>query len=142
MVRDTRQDGVVVIDVDATVVTAHSDKEQASRRWKKTFGFHPLLAYVDHGVGGGGEPVAELLRPGACQDLCVSCHSLGLAEVGSESVGVGQGEGSEGLFPALDAGAFDEPVGGFALVAGDAFLVGSLPGAFVFDVADALATAA
>jgi hypothetical protein len=40
------------------------------------------------------------------------------------------------LFPALDAGAFDEPVGGFALVAEDAFLVGSLPGAFVFDVAD------
>lgn len=82
------------------------------------------------------EVFTNLITGRACQDLCVSCHSLGLAEVGSESVGVGQGEGSEGLFPALDAGAFDEPVGGFALVAGDAFLVGSLPGAFVFDVAD------
>lgn len=59
-----RQDGLVVIDVDATLVTAHSEKEQATRTWKKTFGHHPLLAYVDHGVGGGGEPVAELLRPG------------------------------------------------------------------------------
>ena len=31
---------------------------------EKTFGFHPLLAYADHGTGGGGEPAAELLRPG------------------------------------------------------------------------------
>jgi hypothetical protein len=26
------------------------------RTWKKTFGHHPLLEFVDHGVGGGGEP--------------------------------------------------------------------------------------
>src|SRR4051794_716352 len=42
-------------------------KEDATRTWKKTFGFHPLLGYVDHGGTdhhGGGEPVAELLRPG------------------------------------------------------------------------------
>jgi hypothetical protein len=58
------QDGKVVIDLDATLVTAHSDKEHATRTWKKTFGHHPLLGFVDHGVGGGGEPVAELLRPG------------------------------------------------------------------------------
>ena len=58
------QEGLVVIDLDATLVTAHSDKEQANATWKKTFGFHPLLAYADHGVGSGGEPVSELLRPG------------------------------------------------------------------------------
>jgi len=58
------QDGRVVLDLDATLVTAHSDKQDATRTWKKTFGFHPLLGYVDHGVGGAGEPVAELLRPG------------------------------------------------------------------------------
>jgi hypothetical protein len=34
------------------------------RTWKRTFGFHPLLAFADHGVGGNGEPLAELLRPG------------------------------------------------------------------------------
>jgi hypothetical protein len=58
------QDGKVVIDLDATLVTAHSEKESATRTWKKTFGFHPLLAYADHGAGGTGEPLAGLLRPG------------------------------------------------------------------------------
>ncbi|HEX8758672.1 MAG TPA: IS1380 family transposase [Pseudonocardiaceae bacterium] len=57
-------DGRVVIDLDATLVIAHSEKEFATRTWKKTFGFHPLLAYADHGDGGTGEPVAGLLRPG------------------------------------------------------------------------------
>jgi hypothetical protein len=58
------QDGQVVIDLDATLITAHSDKIDATRTWKKTYGFHPLLGFVDHGAGGGGEPVAGLLRPG------------------------------------------------------------------------------
>ncbi|HKR49664.1 MAG TPA: hypothetical protein VJT72_08820, partial [Pseudonocardiaceae bacterium] len=47
------QDGKVVIDLDATLVTAHSE-EAATRNWKKTFGFRPLLAYADHGTGGAG----------------------------------------------------------------------------------------
>jgi alkylation response protein AidB-like acyl-CoA dehydrogenase len=37
------QGGRVVIDLDATLVDAHSEKQQASRTWKKGFGFHPLL---------------------------------------------------------------------------------------------------
>jgi hypothetical protein len=36
------QDGRVVIDLDATLVTAHSDKQDATRTWKKGFGFHPV----------------------------------------------------------------------------------------------------
>ncbi|MCY7399701.1 MAG: transposase, partial [Nocardioides sp.] len=31
----------VIIDLDATLVGAHSEKEQAARTWKKGFGFHP-----------------------------------------------------------------------------------------------------
>jgi hypothetical protein len=33
---------VVVLDVDATIVIAHSEKEQATATFKKTFGFHPV----------------------------------------------------------------------------------------------------
>lgn len=52
----------MVIDLDATLVDAHSE-EDATRTWKKGFGFPSLMGYVDHGCGGSGEPVAELLRP-------------------------------------------------------------------------------
>jgi hypothetical protein len=56
--------GPVVIDLDATIVIAHSEKEQAAPTWKKTFGFHPMTAWADHGAGGNGEPLAIELRPG------------------------------------------------------------------------------
>ena len=45
-------------------MTAHSEKEQARPTFKKGFGFHPLLAFADHGSAGGGEMIACLLRPG------------------------------------------------------------------------------
>jgi hypothetical protein len=54
----------LVIDVDATLVTAHSDKQGAAATFKKGFGHHPLWAFVDHGPAGTGEPLAALLRPG------------------------------------------------------------------------------
>lgn len=53
-----------MIDVDAGLVTAHSDKENARPTFKRGFGFHPLWAFADHGPAGGGEPLAVLLRPG------------------------------------------------------------------------------
>jgi Transposase DDE domain group 1 len=56
--------GLVTVDIDATIVTAGSEKEQAAPTWKKTFGFHPLTVFADHGSGGGGEPLAILLRAG------------------------------------------------------------------------------
>ncbi|MCK9905229.1 IS1380 family transposase [Frankia sp. Cpl3] len=57
-------DDPLVVDLDATLVTAHSEKENADRTWKKGFGFHPLWAFADHGADGSGEPLAVLLRPG------------------------------------------------------------------------------
>jgi hypothetical protein len=54
----------LVVDVDATLITAHSDKEHAAPTFKRGFGFHPLWAFVDHGAAGTGEPLAVLLRPG------------------------------------------------------------------------------
>ncbi|MFT4157312.1 MAG: IS1380 family transposase [Microbacterium sp.] len=54
----------LVIDLDATLITAHSEKEHAAATFKRGFGFHPLLAFIDHGAVGTGEMTAGLLRPG------------------------------------------------------------------------------
>ncbi|GAA3486539.1 IS1380 family transposase [Streptomyces cremeus] len=56
--------GQVIVDLDGVLVLAHSEKQDAAATWKKTYGHHPLLGFVDHGSGGTGEPVAALLRPG------------------------------------------------------------------------------
>jgi hypothetical protein len=56
--------GLVTVDLDATIVIAHSEKQQAAPTWKKTFGFHPMTAWADHGADGNGEPLAIVLRPG------------------------------------------------------------------------------
>ncbi len=68
------QDGRIVIDLDATLLDAHSDKQDAARTWKKGFGFHPLLSFVDHGTSSGGEPVGELLRPGKAGSNTAADH--------------------------------------------------------------------
>lgn len=51
---------VVVLDVDATIVVAHSEKEQARATFKGTFGFHPIGVWCDN----TGELLAVRLRPG------------------------------------------------------------------------------
>ena len=50
----------IVIDLDATLVTAHSDKEGAKGNFKGGFGYHPLGAWLDN----TGEALAAVLRPG------------------------------------------------------------------------------
>ena len=52
--------GFYVIDIDGSLVTGHSEKEQAAPTYKRGFGFYPLLAYLD----ATGEHLAGLLRPG------------------------------------------------------------------------------
>ncbi len=52
------------LDFDATITIAHSEKENAAATWKKTFGFHPLLCFLDRPDVAGGEALAGLLRPG------------------------------------------------------------------------------
>jgi hypothetical protein len=57
-------DDQVIVDIDGLLVKAHSEKQDATATRKKGFGHHPLVAFVDHGQAGSGEPVAALLRPG------------------------------------------------------------------------------
>src|SRR5215831_13258321 len=50
----------LTIDIDATLITAHSDKEGAAGNYKHGYGFHPLHAYGDE----TREALAVMLRPG------------------------------------------------------------------------------
>ena len=52
--------GVVVLDVDSTIVIAHSDKDGAAPTYKHTYGFHPILVTCDNTK----EMLAITLRPG------------------------------------------------------------------------------
>jgi hypothetical protein len=56
-------DGLLVLDVDATLVTAHSDKQGAAGTYKGGFGFHPLACYLDRSDG-TGEALSGILRSG------------------------------------------------------------------------------
>ncbi|TJZ59163.1 IS1380 family transposase [Streptomyces piniterrae] len=67
-------DGQVIVDLDGVLVLAHSEKQDATATWKKTFGHHPLTGFVDHGRGGSGEPVVALLRPGNAGSNTASDH--------------------------------------------------------------------
>ena len=67
-------EGRLVIDIDATITIAHSEKENAAKTWKKTFGFHPLLAYLDRPDVAGGEALAGILRPGQAGSNTAADH--------------------------------------------------------------------
>lgn len=68
----------IVLDVDSTLVQAHSDKEGAAPTYKRGYGFHPMLCYLD----ATGEALAGLLRPGnagantAADHIGVLCDAL------------------------------------------------------------------
>ncbi len=50
----------LILDIDASLLGAHSEKEHAAGNYKGGFGFFPLLCYLAE----TGEPLAGLLRPG------------------------------------------------------------------------------
>lgn len=70
-----------VLDLDATIVICHSEKEAAAKTWKKTFGYHPLLCFLD----ATGEALAGVLRPGNSGSNTAADHitvlDLALAQI-------------------------------------------------------------
>ena len=50
----------LILDIDASLLGAHSEKQGAAGTYKGGFGFHPLLCYLAE----TGEPLAAVLRPG------------------------------------------------------------------------------
>ena len=72
--------GWLHIDIDATLVIDHSDnKVGATPTWKKTYGHHPLLAFLDRPEIAGGEALAGLLRTGNAGSNTASDHVIVLA---------------------------------------------------------------
>jgi len=67
--------GWLVIDLDATLVAASSDKEGAAPTWKKGYGFHPLGAWC----ASTRECLAMLLRPGNAGSNTFTDHKEVLA---------------------------------------------------------------
>ena len=59
-VADADLGDVVVLDVDATIVVTHSEKESAAPTFKGSFGFHPIAVWCDNTT----ELLAARLRPG------------------------------------------------------------------------------
>ena len=94
--------GWLVIDLDATLITAHSDKEGAGPTFKKGFGFHPLGAWLAN----TRESLAMLLRPGNAGSNTVADH---LRVLGAALVQIPAGWGSK-LLVRVDA----RPAGGLA----------------------------
>jgi hypothetical protein len=68
--------GFYVMDFDATLVTAHSEKQGAAPTYKRGFGFHPLLVFLD----ATGEALAGLLRPGNAASNTTADHVAVLEE--------------------------------------------------------------
>ncbi|HEX3610851.1 MAG TPA: IS1380 family transposase [Sporichthyaceae bacterium] len=69
-----RDGGQVIVDLDVTLVEAHSEKEQAGPTYRRGFGFAPMCAFVDHGPQGTGEVLTVDLRPGPASAFSSADH--------------------------------------------------------------------
>lgn len=79
----------VILDLDATLIAAHSEKEQAAGNYKHGFGFHPLLCYE----ATTGEALAGVLRPGNAGANTAADHiavlDLAVEQLPEEALGPG-----------------------------------------------------
>ena len=93
----------LTIDIDATLIIAHSEKEGAAGNYKGGYGFHPLQAYADE----TREALGALLRPGNAGANTAADHKtaldLALAQIPAEYI-----ESIEILVRADSAGATHE----------------------------------
>jgi hypothetical protein len=76
----------ITLNIDATLLSAHSEKELAAGNYKHGYGFHPLNCYLDE----TGEALAAILRPGNAGSNTASDHfmvlGLALAQLPAEDL--------------------------------------------------------
>ena len=90
----------LTFDVDATLITAHSEKEQAAGNYKGGYGFHPLAVYLDE----TREVLGGMLRAGNAGSNTVADHQMVLDRA-LEQIPPGHIETLEILVRADTAGA-------------------------------------
>ena len=90
----------LTIDVDATLICAHSEKERAAGNYKGGYGFHPLQAYADE----TREALGGMLRPGNAGANTAADH-ITVLDRALEQIPAGQIEQLEILVRADSAGA-------------------------------------
>ena len=76
----------ITFNIDATLLTAHSEKELAAGNYKHGYGFHPLGCWLDE----TGEAFAAILRPGNAGSNTAADHftvlGLALAQLPAEDL--------------------------------------------------------
>jgi hypothetical protein len=60
----------LVLDLDASIVICHSEKQSATPTYKKTFGYHPLFCFLD----GTREALSGVLREGRAGSNTTADH--------------------------------------------------------------------
>jgi hypothetical protein len=90
----------VTIDLDATLVGAHSEKQGAAGNFKGGYGFHPLLAYFDE----SSEAAAGMLRAGNA-GANTAADQIAVAEAALEQIPSDRIEEIEVLLRVDSAGA-------------------------------------
>ncbi len=93
----------MTIDLDATLLACHSDKEGAAGNFKGGYGFHPMLAYCDE----TRESMAALLRPGNA-GANTATDQIAVAEAALQQIPKSQIETIDVLLRVDSAGACHE----------------------------------
>jgi hypothetical protein len=93
----------VTIDLDATLLGAHSEKEGAAGNFKGGFGFHPMLAYFEE----TSEAAAGMLRAGNA-GANTAADQVAVAEAALEQVPAARAGEIEILLRCDSAGAVHE----------------------------------
>jgi hypothetical protein len=60
----------LILDLDASIVICHSEKQSATATYKKTFGYHPLFCFLD----GTREALSGMLREGRAGSNTTADH--------------------------------------------------------------------
>ncbi len=140
----------LTIDLDARITIAHSEKVNAAKTWKKTFGFHPLLAYLDRPDVSGGEALAGRLAPRAAayEHRLAACVAVdGVYDLGqvsttnfpgspSETVALLRAESAPEADAAIDAMMVVNPTARWAITHGSYVMGTATPRAFLASYLD------